>query len=295
MSRKSERRQTELTVLYERFLGQQSQELQERCVAVNRDRARKLRRLQKRGVLTVADLLQQLPRLPASLKQFAIHLISILQIHQAAPVLLEMMSDRNVRTACAAAIGCLKSGRKVTQVFLKIARRELTADSPDRDWLEAVIHGLGSSDDPRAADVLVTIFERVDLPGWLRGDAADKLGCNQFIRDRRTRLFRRCHDTAIRGLDENSIDVQFWSLYLIGSLSSDAFRRRHSRPDDFSPALPRLRDIAANDHRLAPGYWWPLSAEAEDVIGCIEKGHWPDPEAAERWISNTKRGEWNRD
>ena len=182
----------------------------------------------------------------------------------------------------------------MTQAFLEIARRELTADSPDPDWLAAVIHGLGSSDDRRAADVLVTIFERLDLPGWLRGDAADKLGCNRFIRDRRTRLFRRCHDTAMHGLDENSIDVQFWSLYLIGSLSSDAFRRRHATPHDFRSALPRLRDIAANDHRLAPGYWWPLSAEAEDVICCIEKGHWPNPEAAERWMSNTNRGEWNR-
>ena len=294
MSRSFERQQTELTVLYERFLRQQSPEMQERCVAVNRDRARNLRRLQKRGVCTVADLLEQLPRLPGALTQFAIDLISILQIHRAASVLLEMMSDRNGRTAYAAALGFLKSGRKVTQVFLEIARRELTSDSPDRDWLEAVIHGLGSSDDPRAADVLVTIFERLDLPGWLRGDAADKLGCNQFISDRRTRLFRRCHDTAIHGLDENSIDVQFWSMYLIGSLSSDGFRRRHSTPDDFRSVLPRLRDIAANDHRLAPGYWWPLSAEAEDVICCIKKGHWPNPDAADRWMSNTKRGEWNR-
>jgi hypothetical protein len=293
MTRKSEERQTELTVLYERFLRRQSRESQERCVAANRDRARQLRRLQKRGICTVGDLLDQLPRLPGGLKQFGIHLISILQIRQAAPVLLDLMSDRKVRWVSAAELGFLDSGRKVTQVFLDIARRELTSDSPDPDWLEAVIQGLGSSDDQRAADVLVTIFERLDLPGWLRGDAADKLGCNQFIRDRRTRLFRRCHDTAIRGLDENSIDVQFWSMYLIGSLSGINCRRC-TRPDDFRSVLPRLRDIAANDHRLAPGYWWPLSAEAEDVICCIKKGHWPNPDAADRWIGNTKRGEWNR-
>jgi hypothetical protein len=139
MRRKSETQQTELTVLYERFLGRQSPEMQERRAAVNRDRARKLRRLQKRGVFTVADLLEQLPRLPAGLTQFGIHLISILKIRQAAPVLLDMMSDRNVRPACASALDFLNSGRKVTQVFLEIARRELTSDSPDRDWLEAVI------------------------------------------------------------------------------------------------------------------------------------------------------------
>ena len=105
MTRKSEVRQTELTVLYERFLRQQSPELRERCVAANRDRARQLRRLQKRGVCTVGDLLDQLPRLPGGLKQFGIHLISILRIRQAAPVLLELMSDRKVRWVCAAELG----------------------------------------------------------------------------------------------------------------------------------------------------------------------------------------------
>ncbi|HUE16885.1 MAG TPA: hypothetical protein VMR25_22100, partial [Planctomycetaceae bacterium] len=56
-----------------------------------------------------------------------------------------------------------------------------------------------------------------------------------------------------------------------------------------------LRQIAKNDQRLAPGYWWPMSAEATDVITCIAEGHWPEPDAGERWMKNTARGEWNRD
>jgi hypothetical protein len=38
-----------------------------------------------------------------------------------------------------------------------------------------------------------------------------------------------------------------------------------------------------------------MAAEAEDVIGCIQFGAWPDPDAAERWLGNTARGERNRD
>jgi hypothetical protein len=50
-----------------------------------------------------------------------------------------------------------------------------------------------------------------------------------------------------------------------------------------------------NDHRLAPGIWWPLSAEAEDVIHCIETGQWLTPDAAERWPADGERGDFERD
>ena len=122
----------------------------------------------------------------------------------------------------------LKSGKKVTRFFLDIGRRELASAKPDRHWLEAVVLGLGCSDDLHVAELLVTIFERCDLPGWVRGDAADKLGCNRFIGDGRTRLFRRCREAAFRGLNDDSIDVQFWSMYLIGSLCGRRVSRRLS-------------------------------------------------------------------
>jgi hypothetical protein len=286
---------SDLAALYAQFLGQQPEDSHERHAIANRSRARKLGRLQKQGIITVVDLLERLTRLSPRLKEFGIELISILNIHEAIPVLLDLMSDRTVRMSCAVALEFLKPDKRVTRFFLGIGNRELASGSPDRHWLEAAVYGLSFSNDRRAVELLVTIFERSDLPGWLRGDAADKLGCRKFIGDRRTKHFRRCRDAALRGLDDDSIEVKFWSMYLIGSICSDGVWRRRSKHTGCEIALPRLRQIAANDHRLAPGYWWPMSAEAEDVIGCIRTGHWPHPDAADRWIGNTTRGEWIRD
>lgn len=276
-------------------VDRQSEEIRDRCQRVNRERFRNLDRLAGQGVVTVGDLIARLPSLSPGRKRFGIELVYLLKVRQAVPVLLELLSDRAVRLACADALCGLNSGKKVTQLFIQIGRRELESDEPDKYWLEAVISGLRFTDDRRAAEILVTIFERTDLLGWLRGNAADKLGCVNVIRDRRTRLFQRCRDAALRGLVDPSIDVQFWSMYLIGSLCSDNFARRGTSQSRFDAALPTLRKIAATDHRLAPGYWWPMSAEAEDVIGCIETGQWPEPDAAERWLGHTERGKMDRD
>jgi hypothetical protein len=167
------------------------------------------------------------------LKDFGIELTWLLKIRQAVPVLVDVMldpkSDRSVRISCALALYFLKPGSKVTQLFVRIGNRELKSDRPDNDWLEAVIHGLGSPDDPQAVELLVSIFERIDLPGSVRGDAADKLGCVGLVKDRRSALFRRCRDASLRGLNEPSIHVQFWSMYLMGSLCSDLRQRRRYR------------------------------------------------------------------
>ncbi|MEX2285840.1 MAG: hypothetical protein WD648_02045 [Planctomycetaceae bacterium] len=218
-----------------------------------------------------------------------------MEIRQAVPVLLDVMSDRTVRATCAHTLSGLEYNAKAIRRFIEIGNRELASDNPDRFWLEAVILGLGSTDDPRAAELLVTIFERVDLPGWVRGDAGDKLGCVGPVGDRRTQLFRRCRDAALRGLEDESIDVQFWSMYVIGSLAGEPYWGKRSSANPFKVALKKLRQIAANDHRLAPGYWWSMSSEAEDVICCIENGHWPENDAAERWKGHPERGESNRD
>ena len=279
---------SELATLYALFLTQQSDELRLRCAAVCHDRARSLGRLHKQGVVTIADLLERSASLSPNLKRFAIELILLLRIRQAIPVLLELMSERDLRVSCASTIYFLNPGKKVNQRFLEIGKRELSSSDPDRFWLEAVIHGLGSPKDRAGVELLVTIFERNDLPGWLRGDAADKLGCCGYIDDRRGKLFRRCRATALSGLGDESFEVQFWSMYLIGSLCCHGHRRRHSTSRDFSAAMPILRRIAANDQRLAPGYWWPMSAEAEDVMKCIQIGRWPDPDAADRWIGNAE-------
>lgn len=257
---------------------------------MRRTRDRKLTRLRAKGIVTVPQLLERLPRLSPSLRQFGIELIDLCSIHRAWPVLIELTSQRSTRVQCADVLSRLKSGGKATEYFREMGRRQLVASKLDRSWLEAVILGLGWTGDPRAEEILVEIFERPDLPGWLRGDAGDKLGLCKRVTDRRTKLYRRCRAAALRGLDEDSIDVQFWSMYAIGSMATgprcDA-KNRH----DFAEAISKLRLIAKHDHRLVPGYWWPMSAEAVDVIACIESGQWPDPEAAERYPYRGARGE----
>jgi hypothetical protein len=261
--------------------------------AVNCKRARKLARLQAKDIVTVTQLLERLPGLSPGLRQFAIELIDLCSIHRAWPVLIELTSQRSTRVQSADVLSRLKSGGKATEYFREIGRRQLASSKPDLGWLEAVILALRWTNEPRAEEVLVEIFERPDLPGWLRGDAGDKLGLCKWVRDRRTKLYRRCRAAALRGLDDDSIDVQFWSMYVIGSLATGPRcdgKNRH----DFEEAVPKLRLIAKHDHRLAPGYWWPMSAEAVDVIGCVQNGRWPDPEAAERCPYRGARGELTR-
>lgn len=299
MRTKREKRTTDLATLYARFVDRHSTEWRDRCAIVCRERSRKLELLNKQGVRSVADLLSRLPLLSPGLKRFGIELTWLLRIRPAVPVLIDVMldskSDRGMRISCALALYYLKPGRKVVQLFVQIGKRELEFDCPDYDWLEAVIHGLGAPDEPEAVDLLVAIFERVDLRGSIRGDAADKLGCVGLVGDRRTGLFRRCRDAALRGLDDASINVQFWSMYLIGKLCSDFRSRRGPRVTGFESALPRLRQIATTDHRLSPGYWWPMSGEAEDIIGCIKTGSWPQPDAADRSPVTTQRGTYPDD
>lgn len=273
----------DLRTLYRQLIEQWSAEERSQRKFLHRECIGDLRTLNRAGIQSVAELLKELPGLPTRKKAIGIQLIRILNIRQGIPVLLELMADPEMRVSCAVALEPLKPGTTVTRHFLTIGIRELRASTPDYLWLDAVVCGIGHVADSRAVELLVTIFERSDLPGWLRGNAADKLGCCDLVRDRRTRLFRRCRTAALRGLSDDSIDVQFWSMYVIGSMCSNDPEPHRSRSTGFESLLPNLREFAANDHRLAPGYWWPMSAEAEDVIGCIQTGHWPTPDAAERW------------
>lgn len=283
----------DLAALYARHL-RYAAKMGWRAPTADRERALKLARLQAKGIVTVTQLLKRLPGLSPSLRQFAIEFIGLCDIHRAWPVLIELLSDRSNRAMCADVLSRLKSRGKATKYFRETGRRELASSTADRSWLEAVILGIGWTDEPRAAEVLVEIFERPDLPGWLRGNAGDKLGLSKCVRDRRTKLYRRCRAAALRGLHDQSVDVQFWSMYVIGSLATNYGLRRQARRGDFNQAIPKLRHMAKHDQRLAPGYWWPMSAEAVDVLACLETGQWQEPEAAERFKYSGARGESQR-
>ncbi len=250
-----------------------------------------LRQLRERRIRTLSQLLDKLPELPRKLKDFGISLLQALKAKQAVPVLVRMLvDDVEGRISCGCALYAI-GGKRTEKSLVRIARRELNSAVPNRFVLEAVIHGLKFSNSDDVNDVLVTIFERTDLAGWLRGDAGDVI----CVADRRTRLFHRTWVAALRGLTETDIDVQFWSMFAIARLAAINRIGQRFCNARFHAALPRLREIAAHDHRLAPGFWWPMSAEAEDTIACIETGTGLDPEAAERWLGNKEHGPWSRD
>jgi|SRR5579872_5796404 len=254
-----------LAGLYSKMLEKQGEEWRRRCAAIHQQRRRALLQLKKKGIVTIADLLAGFSGISSKLKLSTMDLISILQIHQAAPVLIDSLPDRAVRLMAAHALSRLRTGGKATRVFLDIGRRELAASRPDWDWLEAVILGLGASDDPRAADLLVSIFERCDLPGWLRGNAGDKLGINGFIRDRRTSLYRRCRDAALRGLSDDSIDVQFWSMYVIASFCNFRGSRQRSVDKAFRSCASQ---VARNGGKRPPPAARLLVAHVGRSGGC---------------------------
>ncbi len=289
------KRSDQLVELYERLVANRSPESQRSCKAMDAKNARQLARMARQGVVTVDDLVNALPRLSPTPRDLGIWMINVLKMRQAVPVLLKLLLKPSTRLSCACALNTFHDDPRVIEPLLGIGERELRSPVPDRRWLEAVMYGITGVDDQRATAILVEIFERTDLAGWLRGDAGDKLGCDRYVTDRRTKFFRRCRDAALRGLNEDDIDVQFWSMYVIWQLAADHKERRIQTLNGLEVALPDLRRIAAKDHRLAPGFWWPMSAEAEDVIYALETGRSPEVDAGERWLGSKERGVCNRD
>ena len=284
-----------LTELYSAFVAKRSEESRASCSDMDRKNGRHIATLAARGVTTIPELITALPDLPWKLKDFAIWWLSVLKTRAAEAVLLKMLhDDPPFRLSCAHALAFL-GGRRSVREFIRIGKAQLASSSPDREWLEAVIRGFRCAPTPEAEEVLLSIYERTDLPGWIRGDAGDALGCCSQLQDRRTRFFRRAWTTALNGLNDTSLDVQFWSMYVIMQLAQNDYTNPKRSNACFAAALPRLREIAANDHRLAPGLWWPMSAEAEDAIYYIEHGTGRENDAAERWLGNEERGPWNRE
>lgn len=253
-------------------------------------RLRSLSRLERMGINTVSELIAALPTLSPALKDFGIEWVGRFSPSRAETILLTLLrDDPKVRPSCANSLGMLKR-RRSNRELVRIGKTQLASATPDGRWLESIVIGLKWARDNDSAEVLVEIYERQDLPGWLCGDAADALGCTRAICDRRTRLFRRIWVAAEKGIHEPDIDVQFWSMYVIMQLATN-----YDRPADansrFHSALPRLREIAATDHRIAPGFWWPMSEEAKDAIECIETGTLQHPDAGERWSGKGEHGE----
>lgn len=279
-----------LLQLHDAFVANRSEDSRRSCTKMDRAHAANVRALAERGIIIMPELVDALPHLPSALRDFGIWWISVNRFRDAEKVLLRLLHDDDKRRlACAAALSSI-GGKKSEREFIRIAKFQLATESPDCEWLDAVIQGLRFPNSPEAEEVLLSIFASKALPGWLRGNAGDAMsGCSQ-LNDRRTNFYRRALSSAADGLLDDDIDLQFWSMFVIASLaqndSSNSKRSNHG----FASILPRLREIAATDHRLAPGFWWPMSAEAEDAICVIAAGSWPELDAGDRWRGNSVRG-----
>lgn len=284
------RRTATLSEQYSELVNQRSEESRLSCLALDRKNRRHISALARRGIVNFTDLIVALPELPTTLKDFSIWWFLVTRERDAEKTLLEIIkTDKELRLMCAAALGSI-GGSRSRRAFIRIGNHELAAENPDRHWLDAVIQGLKLQTDQSGEvdELLLRIFERADLPGWLHGDAGDALGFRPRINDRRTKLFRRAWTTARNGLSDTDIEVQFWSMYVMMCLAKDSGSGRTNAV--FAEALPRLRKIAKTDHRLAPGFWWPMSAEAEDTIYVIKNGNGRENDAATRWLGNKERG-----
>ncbi len=282
---------------YGDFVGRRTEENRANCKQFDRENRRHIARLAARGVTTVNELIDVLPQLPPKLKEFGIWWFQVTRPRSAERTLLRMLhDDPPYRQGCVSALAMI-GGRRSIREFLRIGKIQLASKAPDRNWLAAVIEGIKLFGNPplEAEEMLLSIYERTDLPGWLRGDAGDALGICGQLHDRRTSFFRRAWATARDGIGDADIEVKFWSMYVIMQLAQNYSPNRKRSNAVFSAALPRLREIAANDHRLAPGYWWPMSAEAEDAISIIETGNGQENDAAIRWHGNQERGPMTRD
>jgi hypothetical protein len=274
---------------YTRLAERRSEFSRANCRQMDQRTLRAIRDWERKGIATVADLVRAFTHLTPRQQSQAVWMFQLWRVRKAVPLLLARLDNPRTRLEAANALGSMEKLPRVDALFIDHARRELSSVTPDSLWLHAALIGLRWSSATAAADIFVTIFERQDLPGWLRGDAGDRLGCFDAIDDRRTHFYRRARDAALRGIHDDDIHVQFWSMYVIMTMAATYKpRQRAALRRDFAPALPRLREIAATDQRLSPGYWWPMFAEAEDAIYCIETGKGMEMDAAERHPSRSQ-------
>ena len=290
MSRPGNQSRASLIQLYEAFVAARTEESRRSCAKMDRAGFARVRALAARGITTLRHLAVALPHLPPTLRDFGIWWISVNRFRSAEKVLLHLLHDDPKRRLGYAAALASIGGRKSEREFIRIARKHLVSLSPDLEWLDAVIQGLKFPETAEAEEILLSIFESKSLPGWLRGNAGDAMSICSRLDDRRTTFFRRALRSAAEGLMEDDIDRQFWSMFVIATAAGNCSSNPNRSNLCFESILPRLREIAATDQRLAPGFWWPMSAEAEDAICVVQTGNWPELDAGDRWRVTSARG-----
>lgn len=141
-----------------------------------RQSARHISRLSARGVTTTRALIVALPQLPPKLREFGIWWISALKIRSAESVFLPLLYNRSKDRVAGAAASASIGGKRAVREFVRIGQTQLALQLPDFEWLNVIVHGLRYPEGPEAEEIILAIFEREDLPGWLRGNAGHAIG-----------------------------------------------------------------------------------------------------------------------
>ena len=202
------------------------------------------------------DLLRRLSTLQGEAFTAALQLVSDLKDREAVPVLIDLLAEGDPQQAeplahVIATIG----GRRACPGLLRVL---VESDQPQRRW--AALYGLTWLMDSRAFRPLLKLFRDPREPASLRAQAAEAL--TYLLSD--VPSHDSPHDAAIdaflAGLDDASTDVQFWSVYALGTLQA----RR---------ALPKLRLIACRADEGLTSSGNSVRDEAQDAIQVIEQGY----------------------
>lgn len=181
-----------------------------------------------------------------------------------AEVVLELLeSDRPGLWMQSAATLSLLGSPHATQRLIVLAQER---GRPPEQRTAAVYVLAFSGDvqlDPRHAgpirETFVALLADTHEPPALRAQAAEGLAnmlgtCaaeapDHAARDAASRLL-------LETLHDPETEVRFWSAFALGALG-------------YAPALPALRELAARDQTLLPG-WWTVGEEASDAADRIE-------------------------
>jgi len=108
----------------------------------------------------------------------------------------------------------------------------------------------------------VEVLEKKDEYPEIRAQAAEGIANALDWYSSRFAWFRRAESALIDALNDPAVQVRWWSCFGLAAARS-------------KKSVPKLRELAAGDHTMLPG-WWTVAEEAEDALLRIAGKDTPD-------------------
>lgn len=201
----------------------------------------------------LSELLCRLSTLQGEAFAAALHLVSDLKDRAAVPVLIDLLTagDPQQAESLAHVIATI-GGQRACPGLLRVLAE---SDQPQHRW--AALYGLTWLMDSRAFRPLLKLFRNPHEPAHLRAQAGEALTYLLSDAPPHESQGEAAIDAFLTGLDDADADVQFWSVYALGTLQA----RR---------ALPKLRQLAqqAEDRLTSAGN--SVREEAREALQVIE-------------------------